>query len=193
MAIGFAGSICVFRWLFVPLKKSGYQLHGGDYEFIPRLMLAPIYLLAMLIVFASVICVYLPGYLAQQGTATLAVGAAGAVRETIFVMLGLVIAYIAYFNRAGTYLGATHRFIYAVLHNGAFFNATYEIAAASIVRISSLAYALDCWLLRIMKDINKGIFALAGLLNGMEDGKPSTYMMAFLLGLIFIAVMLLVI
>ena len=184
--IGFASSVYIFRWLFLPLKRASAPTRdiNSNFSFIPVQMLLPIYMLAVLAVAGSLAYFYLPGYLSSYGSMANALAPGSFAAETVAVVLGLALAYVVYFRRNGKKPAVTHRFAYAALYNNLFVNAFYAAVARSFLTISSIADLLDYELYRFVRALARSVLGFAEMLRRVENGQVNAYMLVFILGIL---------
>ena len=190
LVVGFASSVYMFRWLFLPLKKAAASSRdiGANFSFIPVQMLIPIYVLAALAVGGSLMYVYVPSYLSGYGRIAPVLAPASVAVETVVVMLGLALAYVVYFRRSGKRLADAHRLVYASLYNGVFVNAFYAGVARLFGTISSAIDTFDYELYRIVRALAAGVLDFAELLRRVESGQVNAYILVFLLGILAIII-----
>lgn len=180
LAIGLISSFYIFRWIgFLSRKPTGKNKTKIELEYktIPQAMVYSQYAMAALVIFAALLFTHLPTYL---GSAPIALKPTEIILETAAALAGLAIAYIVYRKWAAKSLsGAKLNRPYL----GNALNSGYSgvvIAAQTASKVSN----------RIEIAMNKGVsyafgflIATGKLVGKMEDGKPNTYMIAFLIGL----------
>lgn len=183
LAVGFASSVYIFRWLLLPLKKPAAQQSRktANFSFIPMQMLLPIYVLAALVVGASLACLRLPSYLSAYGQAA-PLSLIGIAAETIVAVLGIAVAYV-YFKR-GAKKTFANRLAQELFYNGVFVNAFYASVAGLVVAASSAVDALDYELYRFVKMLAGAVLGFAEMLRHVENGQANSYMLVFLLGIL---------
>jgi len=188
MVIGFASSIYTFRWLFIPLRKSGTRPKGTriNFELLPKSMMVSIYTLAVLAVVGSLAYVYLPAYLGYRQAALTPVGVAA---ETAAVLAGIAVAYLFCMRRNSGSL-ISHRLVYALFYNNFVFNGFYALTARALMIASSAVDLLNYELYRFVRVLANSVLSFAGLLRRVENGKPNAYMIAFIIGILVVLVML---
>jgi NADH-quinone oxidoreductase subunit L len=184
-AIGFASSLYTFRWLFLPLRKSGSQTRVTriSFELLPKSMLIPIYTLAALAAAGSLAYAYLPAYLGYKQIALAPVSVA---IETVVVLAGLALAYLLYLRRGADGLSTSHRLAHTILYNSAIVNRFYSLAAMSLGMLSSVADMLNYELYRVVRALVGSVLGLAELIRRIENGKMNTYMIAFIIGILVV-------
>jgi NADH-quinone oxidoreductase subunit L len=189
VAIAFFSNIYIFRWLFLPLNKKEEKSQAGstyEYRLLPKSMLIPIYVLAILVPLASLTYIYLPGFLSVKGQAITITEVAASVAV---VAAGLLVSYFMFYKGRRV---ATTGIAYKILHNNPVVNGFYSYFAAAMAAISAAIDGFDYGLYDIFKAGGRGIGAFANLLKRMENGSVNAYIAALLIGLILIAIILIV-
>jgi NADH-quinone oxidoreductase subunit L len=192
VAIGFVSSLYIFRWLFVPLRKASApspETRTG-FRFIPRSMLLPTYMTAVLVGLSSAAYVFLPSYLAQYNATPIPLAPSGAAIETAVVLLGLALAYAVYFRRSSGDPVSPHGLAHSALYNNVFVNAFYALVARLFGIASSIIDTVDYELYRFIKNLAGSLLGLAGLLRRVENGEINFYIIAFVAGIIAIIIIL---
>ena len=197
LLLGVASSVYMFRWLFLPLKRTSANSRdiSNNFLFTPVQMRLPIYILAALAVAGSLAFVYLPGYLSAYGSVAQVLAPANVVLETVTAVIGIAIAYLVYFKGSGKKLSATHSLAYGAMHNNVFVNAFYADLAILVMAVSSAVDSFDYEAYRFVKVLAKSVLGFAEALRHVESGQVNSYMLVFLLGvlamIIFFAVLML--
>ena len=192
VAISLVSSVYIFRWFLLPLRKSAAARTNevADFRFMPQSMLIPIYIMAALAVLSSVAYIYLPGYLASYGNATVSIAPMGAAVETIAVVVGLILAYLLYFRRKKTQ--ATNGLIHALLYNGVFVNQAYLLITKLFGLIAYAADMVDYELYKLSGP-REGACRLRWAPERIENGQTNAYIIAFLLGIVAIIILVIVV
>ena len=186
LAIGFASSVYMFRWLLLPLRKQAMTSREAtsNFSFIPVQMLIPIYVLAGLVVAGSLVCVYLPGYLSAYGAAPRVLSPGSIVVGTVVAALGITLAYVVYFKRSGKKMSVTHSLAYQLFYNGVFVNAFYVSVTELLGIAASAVDTLDYEMYRFVRIVAGGVLGFADMLRHVENGQINTYMLVFVFGIL---------
>lgn len=172
-------AVYIFRWMFIPLKRIGAR---GAYTHVPRTMLAPIYVLAALIVAASVIYFMLPSYL------NVAPLGANYVHDAILLgtaAMGLLIAYVAFYKHA---LYSPLNLFYTRRITNRAYGAVVVLFRYTAIGIE----AIDRAMYNFIKDGSIGIRLIGAKLSSIENGRIDYYLIAFITGLAVIIVVFMV-
>ncbi len=182
IALDFLSSMYIFRWLYIPSRKSPEE-SNLRYKTLPRSMLAPIAIAAMLVLASGLAYFLLPLY--YPAMLKFGIGAIDALIETAVVLAGLGSAYALYSRGMAPHVDASS-IEYRLLHNSFFINAFYVYALKAIELVGE---GLDVINDSINSIINGGAYSfvlLGKALKRIENGSINTYAAAFVAGLIFL-------
>jgi NADH-quinone oxidoreductase subunit L len=185
VAAAFFSNIYIFRWLFMPLNKKGKESGAGsrhEYRTLPKSMLVPMYIIAILVPFSSFAYIYLPNFLAVNAQI---IGVMEIAISIIIVAAGLLISYLIFYKKSRT---ATSGSVYKILNNNTFLNCSYYSVANLATTISAIVDRFDYALYGIFKSAGHGLLDLGNLLKKMENGSVNAYIAALIIGLILIAI-----
>jgi NADH-quinone oxidoreductase subunit L len=180
---GLAGSVYIFKWLFVPMRPGARSALKGMYGALPKSFLVPIYALAVLAVISIFAYLYLPAFLNAHGTVALGMTLESAALESIVALAGLALAYGLYMN-ASPYNLKAHRRLYSALYNGAWVSIFYLGVARAALAVSRAVYTFDRALSVFMRGVTSTAARLGSVLRIMVDGREDLYASVFVLGVI---------
>ncbi len=184
VAIDFLSSVYIFRWLYLPSRKDSY-LSSFGYRTVPRSMLAPIAILAVLVLASGLAYFMLPMYYAAMPKFSISI--IDSLIETVLVLTGLGIAYILYSRGRAPHVDASS-LEYKLLHNSFFINAFYVYLLKGIELLGEGFDALND---AINSVINGGAYSfilLGNALKRIENGSINTYAIAFAAGIVFLVI-----
>ena len=179
VAIDLLSAAYIFRWMFIPLKKNGPRT---SYERVPREMLIPIYILAIIIVGASVIYFMLPSYL---GVAPIS---ANYIHDAILLasaIIGIAVAYFGFYKSTATKS-------LNIIYTRRITNNFYALIVTLFTHIAGAVEKIDSALYGFIKDGSIGIRYIGSRLSLIENGKIDYYLIAFITGLTVIIVVFMV-
>ena len=189
--IGFASSVYIFRWLIVPMRRApeGEETQiSNKYAHLPRSMLASPAILAVLVIAAALLYLYLPGYLAQhmQG-----IGVLDAATESGIAVAGILVAYML-FRKVEPLAPSRHRIAVSALYNSLLVNKAYALIANLFYAIGAGIDAIDNGLYEAALSGGNGVVYAGGKLRRIVNGQPNVYLVAVLIGIILLVAVMVV-
>jgi NADH:ubiquinone oxidoreductase subunit 5 (subunit L)/multisubunit Na+/H+ antiporter MnhA subunit len=189
--IGFASSVYIFRWLIVPMRRApeGEETQiSSKYAHLPRSMLASPAILAVLVIAAALLYLYLPGYLAQhmQG-----IGVLDAATESGIAVAGILVAYML-FRKVEPLAPSRHRIAVSALYNSLLVNKAYMFIANLFYAIGAGIDAIDNGLYEAALSGGNGVVYAGGKLRRIVNGQPNVYLVAVLIGIILLVAVMVV-
>jgi len=185
LIIEFISTLYIFRWVFLPTKKLSSNISGEikiNYLSIPKSMMIPMYLLAVLVIASAVAYVTIPSYLGlvfQIQTTEIVV-------ETIVIAVSLIAAYIIFSRQSKARFFDSHKFIYRAIYNSMLTNAFYLVAVKIVSYTSHSFDSLEYGLYRFIRLGGSGAVDIGIALKRLVDGQPNTYLIMFILGIALI-------
>ena len=189
--VGFASSLYMFKWVFVPMRTGAHGAAKGFYGALPKSIQAAIYTLAALAVLSLFAYMYLPKFLGAPGAVALGIGTANAALESIAALAGLALACVLYLN-IHPYNMKTHARLYAALYNGVLVDVFYLRAARAVTLLSNAVYAFDCALYAFMRGVAGAVAGFGSALRLMVNGRTDVYVSVFVAGAIAVIVLFMV-
>jgi NADH-quinone oxidoreductase subunit L len=189
--VGFASSLYIFKWMFVPIRASARTAPKSVCVTLPKSILAPIYALAMLVVLSLFAYMYLPAFLGTLSAVALGIAPVNAVLESAAALAGLAAAYVLYLNAHPYNMKARTR-LYVALYNGGLVDVFYLSAARAVMILSNAVYAFDCALYAFMRGAAGTVAGFGSALRLMVNGRTDIYVSAFVVGAIAVLVLFMV-
>ena len=181
--IGFVSSLCMFKWMFVPVRHGARSEIKGVYGALPKSITVPIYVLAALAVLSVLAYMYLPAFLGAPGIAVHGISLESAVLESMAAIAGLGAAYVLYMN-SKPYNMKLHLRLYAVLYNGVLVNIFYQGVARAVMALSRAVCAFDRALYSFMRGMAGAVSRFGSMLRVMIDGREDVYVSVFVIAAI---------
>lgn len=181
-AIEFGSAVYIFRWLLVPMRNPADQRVSRKLKSLPRSMIAPGIVLAVMIAVADAAYVMLPKYL---GSARTGIGILDAVVETIVVVFGFVVAYRIYRK--------SRRFVVRkdpspVLYNSRWVNSAYNGIAAFFLEVGAVLSYVDRGIYAGVYYAGRFVLYVGSELRRIVSGNVSVYVAGMVAGIIFLAI-----
>jgi NADH-quinone oxidoreductase subunit L len=186
LAIELGTSLYIFRWLFTLMRKT-YESSGSlkiNYNSIPKTMIIPVYMLAFLVIIASVAYLFLPSYIASGVVAFNQITPLEVIIATMVSVAGIALAYRVYRQGHRMNLGSTNKMLFSALHNSDITNRFYLLVTNAVSSISNSAGYNDLVFDRITYGAAQKTVASGNTVNKMVNGQLNLYVLAFVLGLI---------
>ncbi len=188
--IELAGGIYIFRWLFIPLRNMNEKEETVyiNYNSIPPTMIAPMYILAILILLASFSYIYFPTFLlpivknVQQITWP----------EVLFVngtaIVGLLVANYVYRQGHRFYMASKHKNLFNALNNSAIINRAYVAIAAAFMYTARAISRFDSGVDKFTYSFSEAFIESGHSIKGLVNGQVNTYLLAFIAGFIILVI-----
>jgi NADH-quinone oxidoreductase subunit L len=186
MLIQLGTSLYIFRFMFIPMKKS-YEQTGPitlNYKALPKSMIISSSILALLVLAAAFFYIYLPQYL-NGGTAPASIiTLPGAIVLSIVAIVGLAIAAWVYLLGHRMHLASTNRTLFFLAHSSWLFNAFYSYCASATAWIANLFAIGDLSLDKSTYGMGSATLGLGNLTRRLANGQVNLYLLFFVFGLI---------
>lgn len=180
-------SIYIFRWLFLPIRKKTERRAVSvktNYKTMPKSMIIPIYLLAILVFAASYSYIFLPGYL----SGSFVINKIEIIISSVIVALGILAAYLLFYKR-NYFANDERNTLYRALNNNVIANQIYLAITSGVSALSSLIDGFDYVFYVAIKHALNGVTALANQIKRLENGNTNSYIAIFVIGLIVILIL----
>ncbi|MCL5430269.1 MAG: hypothetical protein M1504_02205 [Candidatus Marsarchaeota archaeon] len=187
LLIGFASSIYIFRWLFIPLRKSyesGTEINI-NYKSTPRSMLIPMFILAALVFVADYAYLKLPGFL--NGSYSIAL--LSAVVGNVIAVIGIIVAYRVYMKGFRAKLSSTNKMLFNVLYSSRAVNAVYLYIVGVTMAFARAVSAFDFSFDKSIYGLARSVITSGNGLRKIVNGQTNSYVFAFVLGIMFLIVL----
>lgn len=178
--IEFGSSIYIFRWLFIPMRKTTNKSLIVRFGKLPKSMLLPPVILAGLVFVGDLIYFYMPNYL---GIRQFSIGLIDPIIESLIVFIGLIIAYIVYRRK---HMLGIHNNLKRLMYNSAPINAAYYTIALAFTETGKLFCYFDSLLFRLFDEIGRGTFILGNEIRNIVNGDTNVYVAGMTIGIILL-------
>ncbi len=202
LAIELATGFYIFRWYFIPMREPPQTDESrirGAYRVMPKSMVIPSIILAILTALSAGAYYYLPMLLTNApyapgsafGSFTGAapvINIADAAVETILILIGAYAAYLLYSRRRAPTL-YTHRLLSHIVYNAPVTNRAYAAFAMAFSAVGVAVYKTDAAIYAVFAAIAHSVIDLGAATRKMVNGQTSIYVLAFALGMIILVML----
>jgi NADH-quinone oxidoreductase subunit L len=192
MLTGFLSSIYIFRWLFVPMRKKATKSKSRNANNpVNRKMLAPIYILAAIVVVSGpILYMIIPKYLTSYNIIRINISILQIAITTIAIILGALISvYLFYYK--GYISSDEKKPLHKILYNNTTTKKFYYYLAKLVGLIAEVIDSIDSGIYRIEKGAAENIKELGTFIKRIESGSTNNYIIAFIIGMIIIVLIFL--
>lgn len=178
--IEFGSSIYIFRWLFVPMRKSDNESLKAEFRRIPKSMLLPPVILAIFVFIGDFIYYYMPNYL---GIRYFSIGIIDPVIESLIVIVGLIIAYLVYTRM---HMFKPHNNIKKLMYNSVPINIAYYAIAKAFTETGKAFCYFDRLIFKFFVGIGKYTFDAGYKMKDIVNGDTNVYVAGITIGIILL-------
>ncbi len=194
IAVEALSAIYIFRWLLLPERKAddrSSKAAKGNYAAVPKSMRLPIYALAAMVAISGFVAyAYLPAYLGPYGVRGIQISAQTVAESVVVGVFGALAAYLLFYRKG--YSISSNKALYALMYNTKLTNRFYKAVSSSTMALAAAIERIDVMSYRIVKGGAQNMGALANALRKMENGRETTYVIAFVIGLILVVLLFVV-
>ncbi len=187
LVVEFATSIYIFRWLFIPMRKSYDDsiITKLSYGAIPKSMTAPAVVLAGAVISASLLYQSVISYItplgaAAQGSAPISL--ADAIIANVLALAGLCTAYYIYRLGHRRFIANPNKNLFAAMYNSTIVNAAYLRIVRSVGAVAAALSALDFAFDASIYALGTAFTKAGYLARRMVNGQVNSYALAFVVG-----------
>lgn len=189
---GFAGSVCMFKWLLVPMRQGAYEATNGTYPSPSLPVFSSLYFSSVLVLMLPFAYYFLPRALGGvSGTGPQPALLVNAVIESAAALSGLALSYFLY-RKARPYNMKAHPRLYTVMYNGVIVNVFYRSVAAFANALSRFVCAFDHGLGLFISGAAVTTERSGSALRLMVDGRTDVYVSLLVVGAILVMLLFMV-
>jgi len=183
VAMEILGSIYIFRWLLVPLRKKSEKRVSeiqANYKTIPMSMTVSLYAFSVFVLFGMLFYSLIPAYFNQRFLAS----TIDIIESVGIAAFGAIISYFLFFSKNFSIdaQNPAYRFLYNnVLVNGIY----YKLVRLSVL-LSGIMESVDYAVYSTLKEAVQNINTLSNALRKIESGDTNSYIAAFVVGFIIL-------
>ncbi|MEM3180896.1 MAG: proton-conducting transporter membrane subunit [Candidatus Micrarchaeaceae archaeon] len=184
-------SFFIFRWLAFLAKPAKDAREKILYAALPKSMLVPGFLLALLALAASALFFFMPSLFSAAQFSSgkpLIIEISGIIVETVMVAAGALLAWRIYQGKINYLLSkrANH------LQTTRAFNFAYSLIASFFYLFAAGFYYFDAYLDELFNSMAHGVNSSAGAVRHIAQGQLSAYIAIFVIGLLLLLLFLVV-
>jgi NADH-quinone oxidoreductase subunit L len=186
--IAFISNLYIFRWLFVPLRTKFHKnraVKQTNFKTLPKSMIAPMYILAVLVLISGLAYFYVPKYLSSYSQAPPIIGITEILISSVIAVIAFLISYKLFYSKDHSAFNQKG-ILYKLLYNNLIINGAYKLLAQAMLSISVLIDRFDHTLYNFTKDCAYGFSLLGERVRKAENGNINTYLAFLIIGLIVI-------
>jgi NADH-quinone oxidoreductase subunit L len=190
VAIDFATSAYIFRWLFIHSRKPS-KSSNVDYSKIPKSMIYAGVITSVLVILAAIAFFNIGGFLSSQAyRSILSISVIDSAIETVAVALGIIASYMLFVRAKPT--GEIKTKAYYILFNSPIVNAAYMYMSKAIIYFAEGINVIDELIYGFFASGGEGLVSISSQLRKIVTGDSNNYLIAFVAGIILIILLLLV-
>lgn len=190
LLVSLLSSIYIFRWLLVPLRHDKKKTRTPNYHLIPKSMLAPIYLLAIITIIASLAPIYLQNL--SISDPLLSINYMEALLSLVIAAAGALFVYFIYYKRA-MFQEKSRSIVTSAAYTSKYTNKAYEAITSSVYAIAGVVAGFERIFYRLVNQGGNGVKQIGSMMRNIESGNLNYYMLAFVLGMVAIILLIFVI
>ncbi|MFI5412324.1 MAG: NADH-quinone oxidoreductase subunit L [Candidatus Micrarchaeales archaeon] len=190
LVIELGTSLYIFRWLFVMMKKS-YESEGAvtiNYKSLPKTMIIPTYVLAILVVGGSAFYTTLPTYLSTGSLSYSSITIESAAIGTVVALLGIIIAYRIYKQGHRMHFASTNKTAFSILYNSTIVNGAYLRLIEVFTYLGGVIGYNDFAFDKSTYGLAQATVSSGNILKKIVNGQLNLYVLGFVLGLMLLLV-----
>ncbi|MGC8679950.1 MAG: NADH-quinone oxidoreductase subunit L [Candidatus Micrarchaeia archaeon] len=187
-------SFYIFRWFFVIIRKDGDdELYRAiNYKSTSKLMLLPIFILTLLIIFASILYFYIPHYIGISTTINTNIPIYELIISTVIAIIAIYFTYLIFYKHK-LVIKESYKWykpLYNIFNNNIFINSFYLYTALFFEWIAGIFLGIEISIDKFLSKIGHSILSFNNFIRRIENGQINTYALSFILGILFLIIII---